>query len=392
MTLFVLFEKIYYDLKYKENFMKQQPLLLYPCISLILGIICANYSISLLIATMTLLAYLLTIITKDILAYKSKHVLFIFLFFFIGYFSFIQQQLQFSNFDKLTLEKSIDIIGIVNIISETDNQRFKYCTTLDIEKIKTENNWIKLNNKIQIYSLFKPFCNINDRILLKNIKLKLIKNLDFKKFLTRLNIANTLFTQKLHFKKINSLKFRPNIVIENIKSKLTHSLKLKMNPDCYSLFSSTFLGNKKINREKMEEINQKFVFWGMPHLIARSGLHLLILVFIFQFLLSFINHFIIKKILIILLVLFFHFTSWTAIPFTRSLFTYLIFEACNIFGIEYDTLHIFLLVCIIILITNPIEIFFLDFQLSFLITYILLWYSRHSFRNKKVLKKETKIA
>ena len=372
--------------------MKRQPVLLIPVIFLVFGIISANYSLSLLLTTLLTLTISVFIILKIRSYFFTIQSILAILFFLIGYFAFIQQHNKTLDFDILTIGKNIVAIGDIESISEINNNRFKYCVTTKITRIKSANAWINCDNKIQIYTIIKPKYQLGEKIIINDVHLKNINNLEFKKYLTRIDISNTFFTLKLNAKIIKKTKGNLLHKLENTRNNLINTLKAKMSGCCFSLFASTFLGNKNLNKNEMELINQKFAFWGMLHLIARSGLHLWILIFIFQLISFIIKHFVIRRFLLALLMIFFYFISWPAIPFTRSLITYLLFELCNITGVEHDTTHLFLLVCTIILIANPIQVFFLDFQLSFLITYILLWYAKYSFKRQKILKDANLIA
>lgn len=367
-------------------------MLLAPVIFLIIGIICAFKNINLFFITFLSLCGLIIFFLKKDKPKKlelTKATLSILLL-FLGYFSYINQQNNLIIFDNATIDKNICILGSIKSIQINQQSRFKICTTLDIDKIKVNEKWITTKGAIQIYSKFRPFCKIDDQVFLKDIKLKKINNADFKKYLTRINLNNTLFINKPIFKITKKSNFSLRQHLSNLKNNIFYSLKRKINKPTFNLFSSTFLGNK--NDIKQDELNYKFANWGMPHLIARSGLHLWILIFIFQFTFLLLRNFIIKRLIIFVLITIFYFISWPAIPFTRALLTYAFFEFCNIFGIPYKTSHLFLITCCIIILSNPIQIFFLDFQLSFFITYILLWYSQNKNRKIKILKKENKIA
>ena len=370
-------------------------ILLFPVVSLILGIFSAKLEISFFIivaSTFIILTFLITrfqILEKFLIIKAALSIL----LFFVGYFALIQQRQRFSLFDSLTINKKFILIGNVESIQHSLNNKFPYCTIIKIEKIKEDSNkWIKLSNYIQIYSLEEPSIKTDDTILVKNVRLNNINNLDFKNYLMRININNSFFTKKIFFKILNRPNFSVKRNFENIKYKLINRIQSKMKNNAFCLFSSIFLGNKNLVKKDMQPTSYKFANWGISHIIARSGLHLWILILVLQIIFSLFRSFIVRRILMIIIMIMFYIISWPAIPFTRSIITYILFEFCNIFGFTHNTIHLFLLTCIIILTSNPIQIFFLDFQLSFIITYILLWYAQIIHKNKKLLINSPKIS
>ena len=160
------------------------------------------------------------------------------------------------------------------------------------------------------------------------------------------------------------------------KNELLYSLKNKMNASSFTFFSSLFLGNKT-NSFHYEKLKDHFKRWGLSHYLARSGLHLILFIALWQFLLRFIPlAFIIKHLILSCIVVLYFIFSWPSLPFIRSCITYFVYFIYILCNKQIDSLHILTLVTWLILLSNPVQLFSLDFQLSFGLTFALIWFSR----------------
>jgi len=139
----------------------------------------------------------------------------------------------------------------------------------------------------------------------------------------------------------------------------------------FKYFASIFLGEPG-NKKNTLTIKRNMQFWGIVHYLARSGLHVVIFIAIWQTLLKFLPvSFLFKEIILILLLGLYSVMSWASIPFYRAFYTFL---AIRTSSITYTRLYyIPTLACISLffLIYNPLLLFSLDFQLSFGITFAL---------------------
>ena len=112
--------------------------------------------------------------------------------------------------------------------------------------------------------------------------------------------------------------------------------------------------------------------WGISHYLARSGLHLTIFTFIWLMLFRlFPFSFFFKQLFMLLLCSIYLVFSWSSISFLRAFYSFFLYTICNICKIPIHFLHILTLVTLYVAICNPIQIFFLDFQLSFALTFAL---------------------
>ena len=126
-----------------------------------------------------------------------------------------------------------------------------------------------------------------------------------------------------------------------------------------------------------DELNDQFKTWGLSHLLARSGLHLAVFVMIWQRLLSAIPFpFMFKQLFMTILCLVYFILSWSSIPFVRALALFLLYKKCLLFKIPFHFLHNLSLVTFFFLVLCPINLFFLDFQLTFILTAALAWFNQ----------------
>ena len=148
-------------------------------------------------------------------------------------------------------------------------------------------------------------------------------------------------------------------------------LSKKLSRKTATFFSSIFLGTKAFS--PIDKTKEAFGFWGLAHYLARSGLHIVLLIFAWSLLLNIIPlPFWQKRIILLCVTLFYTALTWSSISFMRALGVFILYEVGRIFKYQMNFLHILSFVCITILISNPLQLFFLDFQLSFALTFALV--------------------
>jgi len=310
--------------------------------------------------------------------------------FFSGNLRYAQQLHMQKHFFAQTNNKTFDIKATVQDIQKTEGKITPFCTTLYIKKIRESKHkisWKKLGKTIQIYT-FKPLkLQVADKVKVKNITFKKPKNEEFAAYLIKKNIAATLFESNLSYK----ILYRPNYSLKRWlyqkKQNILNSLKRKMSRKLFTIFASLFLGNKTICKKDVDKVKTKFKAWGILHLLARSGLHLILFLLICEFILRCVPlYFFIKQIIMILLSILYLALSWPSISFIRAFSVLLFYKACPLLNTKPDLIHIVATVCFAMLLYNPIQLFFLDFQLSFLLTFTLAIFSKIQIKRKRKYK------
>ncbi|MFH1644331.1 MAG: ComEC/Rec2 family competence protein [bacterium] len=311
------------------------------------------------------------------------------LLFFLFSGAFLYQQQKESNIKILQNLKNqnLEIETKVKSIEFQENKFFKYVINL-----KSTNGY-----NLLCYSKQKPIFKVDDLISLKNIKIKQQKDKDnnsgrptFYDYLLKENYLTTIFLNKeIIIEVLNSPSFSLKKWVNSKRINLYKTLKQKLTPLTFSYFSSIFLGNK--NNKNMTDLKIKFNNWGIIHYLARSGLHIVIFILLWTFLLRFIPITIFYKILFLILISFiYHMFSWPSISYYRAFYLFLFIQTGQLLNLQTNFLHLLSLVCLTILLFNPIQLFFLDFQLSFGLTLALAWLNFSAFnKNTTYAKRKT---
>lgn len=159
----------------------------------------------------------------------------------------------------------------------------------------------------------------------------------------------------------------------SLQRKIVTLFQQQIHKKAASLFDPLFLGKKEKTIENLE-IQHKSTYWGIAHHMARSGAHLAILFGLIMLLLHYTQFaYLYRYTLCIFLLVGYALISQSSISFLRALCMILLHISTKIFGGVPSSLHTLTLTTLIVLFCNPMQLFFLDFQLSFGITYIIIW-------------------
>ncbi len=283
---------------------------------------------------------------------------------------------EYDNFYLFTQNKPITITGTI-INKSIDKNQYNSSTiiTLALESMHNQTDHKNINKKIILYGpLSLDVLCVGDNVTFFNILCKKSENESLNLYQMKEHIAATVFDQKIKY----TINTRPTWSFQrwifNHKEKLLYSLKQKLSPSCFLFFASLFLGNRACVKNSMEETNEQFKRWGIFHLLSRSGMHLALFIFSWQLLLRTIPlPFIIKQLILLIISFIYGFFSWSSTPFIRSFVLFLFNRICLITKTSYLSLHYLPLTCLCFLVYCPLYLFFLDFQLTFSLTFALIW-------------------
>jgi len=136
------------------------------------------------------------------------------------------------------------------------------------------------------------------------------------------------------------------------------------------IVSHIFLGYKATSATT----RQQFERWGVSHMLARSGLHLAIFTACCAYALRYIPcSLIIRDLCILTCTLIYAMCSWMSVSFLRALHMICGMYVCRSLQIPYHAEHWVMWSALMLLCYNPLHLMFLDFQLSFLVTWALCW-------------------
>lgn len=268
------------------------------------------------------------------------------------------------------------IKGVVTDIQKTNHRIFKNLVVVALDTIDGQaTSWFNPHNKIHIYVTAYPSIHVDDHVTLENILCKKPPNSSYRGHLMREQTIATIFTPKLTPIDLVRPTHSWSRWIYDTKIATTKRAIKFLKPTTQSLYASLFLGNKTYTSACYESIKEHFKRWGLSHHLARSGLHLVLIVTLWLWFFRTIPApFIYKQISIIFLVMIYAMLSWSSISFIRALSTFFLCKLCIcLWHYPYNNLHLLTITAFYLLLQNPLHIFYLDFQLSFGITFALAW-------------------
>lgn len=273
-------------------------------------------------------------------------------------------------------QQPITVTGVVTDIQKTNHHLFKNLIVVSLNTINgTPVSWFNPHNKILIYVSSYSLVEVDDLITLENILCKKPPLSSYRGHLMREQTIATVFTPKITPTNVLKPTVSYKRWIYNTKILVTKRATQSLLPVTKSLYASLFLGNKTYVSSCYESIKEQFRRWGLSHYLARSGLHLVLIVALWVWFFRIIPApFIHKQLGIALLVMIYAVLSWSSISFIRALSTFFLCKLCSsIWHHYYNNLHLLTVTAFYLLLQNPLHIFYLDFQLSFGITFALAW-------------------
>lgn len=299
----------------------------------------------------------------------------------LGSFLLHRQKYHALEFYAQNTKKSLDLMGTISDISYIDHHLFNNIITLDHICLKdhgiTNAKWQSHDSKFQIYTKIPNNIAIADIIELNNIKIAQPPCISYQHYLLKENVAASSFMPKCNIKLISRPQYSLNRLIALYRSSLCDSLKNKMSSQGFSIFCPLFLGKRNLEKKTVMQYNTElFTIWGITHYLARSGLHLVVLITLWLSIFTCLPiSFNKKQWLLLFISLMYFLLSWSSIPFYRALTTVILHRLCLLVRLQSHFLHLLILTCLSILLLNPIQLFFLDFQLSFGLTFALACFS-----------------
>lgn len=322
----------------------------------------------------------LTIITASTYLLKKQPIFLtlslLMLFFSAGSCRYYYQQNEHRKFYQLILNKPFNVVGTVTSISWIEQSRMKWCVALQTESIEINNAIIPTEKTVQFYVQQKPKLQVQDLIKIQDVLIKKPPKDSYNSYLIKEDIAATLFVPTIN----HTLLTHPQISFKRwlfyTKERLLWRFKSKLSPQTFAFFSSVFLGHRAWGKAKMEKPKDNCRTWGISHYLARSGLHMVIFIFSWHMLLNLLPlSLLFKDFFLIFLSVIYYLLSWSSISFIRAFTSFILYKFCNVLKVQSQLLHLLTIVTLAVLIINPMQLFFLDFQLSFGLTFALAWFN-----------------
>ncbi len=375
----------------KENWLlttiQRRPLLL-PAIGLVVGI----FTSSLLPAIFALSAFailcLFSISLYLILSEKRKEIaIFIvcFAFAFLGALRLVDaNKYSPSNISSLEFENKIPVeikATISSIPSRKDYRHWLFSSfnwgkspyhfTIDLEEIKTENGWQKINGKL--YTTLNSQENLDFEVgdnieatgwLNKLSEARNIGGFDFKKYMSyhgiryRLGISNQGYIKRIDSKSFGEIKYYGRRFMQRL-----HQRAEPINIKHSKLLNALISGYRS---EVDSKVIQDFRRSGLLHLLSLSGLHVALLLSIVWLITRTIgirkHH---RAIICIAFCLGFVYLVEPRPPIVRAATIAIIFFLAIVLKRKPDILNTLSLSAIGLLLYNPFNLFMVGFELSF---------------------------
>lgn len=344
-------------------------------ISFILGIIISYYLdltivITLFIFSTLFLLYLIILIKK-----RKNNFVFILVLVALG--AIVTSYYLNSSLLIGYIEKNIEIEGIIDEIIYDDIGTSKY--VLNVNMLFNNNETKEIREKTILRINGNKKLDLGDKIIFTGKLKEPLRNTNPKLYNYKLSLLTNRIYTTVNIKDYNILN------VDSSSKNLKYKLRISFRDMIEELFDS-HLDNSPSNLMKGiilgensyldEEDISRYREMGLAHILAVSGLHIGI---ISGFLIFLFSHLGIKKKINIFLVLGIIWFYGFLIGFPPSvlrasiMFSFLFYA--KTLAEPYDSINILFLSFFILLIGNPILIFNLGFQLSYIATFSILYFS-----------------
>lgn len=254
--------------------------------------------------------------------------------------------------------------------------RHPYIFTIVVTKLINQQNKHNVNKNILVYTQYCD-CMVGDTIIINNVKFKKPNNDEFVQYLQKQSISATLFVTPDKLTCIHRPMYSVWRWVHNMREQLYKRITQSLSRTSRALSSALFFGNRSHDKKTCDKVSHYFKQWGIAHYFARSGLHLVLFVIFLQWLISLLPMYLLfKEFLLLLLVFIYFLMSWASLSFMRALTTLFVYKAHVINKRAFSSISALICVAFFALLYNPHYLFFLDFQLSFFLTFNVLFLMR----------------
>lgn len=296
--------------------------------------------------------------------------------FFLGLIFYNYRLSSYQNFANNIKYKNCTLLTVIESIDKLHEKKWRYRITGTVKALSFANVTQKTMITVQLYTHIKPMFKVGDLVNINNLVYRPPTQKEFALYLIKEKIGATFFCKSLIYKLEHRPKYSFKRWCAHTKKRIIKKLRTQLSPYAFSLCSSLFLGYKEVDKQSLQIIKEDFKLWGISHYLARSGLHVMTLIYLWYTVLQLLPlPYFLKEFLIFIFVLLYTLLSWSSVSFLRAFITFIAYKVCILAHLQIRPLHVLTLVCLYVLITNPLQLLYLDFQLSFGITASLLWFS-----------------
>ncbi len=271
-----------------------------------------------------------------------------------------------------------ELIARVMDIQASDKPQYPYTVYLELMKLKKstrESDWQQNNAVIAAYCHSMPFLEADDLVHIEECTLSNQNpKTGFNDYLIKSGINGTLFCHHLKYTLLERPAYTHQKILSQLRSSVFDRVRGKMSEQTAAFYASLFLGNCHTHKTYLKSMKTSFGIWGLSHFLARSGLHLVLFIFLWHLLLGYVplrSRY--KYIIMLMLNTIYLLLSWSSLSFMRSFAALCFYYGAHLLQQQPSTLHVITLLSCACLLINPMHLFFLDFQLSFGLTFALAW-------------------
>lgn len=310
---------------------------------------------------------------------RNSIFLWVFLALLCGITVSYKQQRNFLRTHRVLTEKLISVRGYIVDIEKKNEDTFPYMITVALDSYTGDNQtWHSISGRIKIRTCHYKRCITGDFLEIYDIKGQSAEG-EFLHYLMKENINAYFFTGYVHHTLLSRPYFSLMRFLYKKRKQLEKIFELHAGEMTTFYFNMLFLG-KKSKDKKLVTTNDYFKNWGISHMTARSGMHMtMVSLLCYSIMHLFPISFLYKHIMLAVIIILYGLFSYPTVSFIRSFLTTGCIVAYHCMYTRSNFLHVTFLVYIFQLLYNPLCLFFLDFQLSFLLTLGIGFFSKKYF-------------
>ncbi len=263
---------------------------------------------------------------------------------------------------QVILKKQINVTAQLIDVSNTSNNKYPFCAHL--QYWSPENPFYPYI--LKVWSSQEINLEIGQEAVIKKPFIQDTKG-SLSSYFKKEKIIAHVFVPQLEIVKKNNSFSKISNYIWHWRKRIHDRLILGLNATTKSLVESVFFGQKNNSLDY-----KPWQYWGLSHYLARSGLHVVILLALILPLLMMIPLGIwFRSLLTLIILAMYYLISWSTVSFMRAICMCVMSQLCFVNAYPIKTSHLVLLIGGLFLIINPYYILFADFQLSFGLTFAL---------------------
>lgn len=285
-------------------------------------------------------------------------------------------RLESSQLIKYT-DKPVRMVGSVEEVVDISENRNKFIVR--VHGLKVDSSYVKIDEKLMLNIIGHRDIRLGDRLRFNGVLREPLPNTNPYLYNHKLNLlSHGIFTtctiREYQIEEVakGKLNFLTAFKVK-AKDKVEKVLDLYLAHDTSTIMKSILLGNYRyLEEEKVEQFRNL----GLAHIIAVSGLHIGIVT---SLLIYFFAYMRIKRrlnlISSIIIIWAYAYIIGSPVSVIRANIMYTILLLSQLFRRPYDSLNSLFFALLLMVIINPFWLFHVGFQLSFITTFFVVYYT-----------------